>query len=255
MADPFTIAGYGLPQIGEFASGLGSFASALGFGSKKKKAPSIQAQVYAAGDMAYEQLNGRLKAASQARDLYGIHPLAALGAPSGGGSVSFQSGNDRMYDLEQMGQGVKRALNAGRTAVQRRLDELAIEKEEANIDYIRSQTAASQKAISRTSSTVAIRGNPDDTGNVEIVPHKVTSKDSVDSGIAAGLPPAFVTYDAGNGQVIELPYSEEGPSESLENLPLGLDYVKFAELYGKRGLAKYQIRQKWKKYQKHHLKN
>jgi hypothetical protein len=233
-------------SIGAFASGIGSLASGLGLGGGKKGPTAYEAAlagVNAEKERALQLPRYIVQGAKKA----GLHPLAVMGT-STPISVSAGYNGDKGVDFAQMGQGIDRALNAGRSATQRKLDELAVEKAGLENDYLRTQIAGSQKAIAGTGSTVAIRSNTDDTGNVEIVPHKVVSKSYEDGGRAAGLPPGFMQYDLGNGQTIELPYSEEGPSEALENLPLGLDYLKFAELYGKRNMSKSQLRAKWKRY-------
>ena len=241
-----------LSSIGSFASGLGSLASGFGLGGDD--GPGFTEQKNMAQDFTASQIRAKMlgsaRFATEAGKKYGLHPTVLLGQ-GGGQSATFQSGGGKSWNPAEIGQGVDRALNAGRSATQRKLDELALEKAGLENDYIRTQIAASQKAISGTAPTVAIRGNTDDTGNVEIVPHKVTSKKYEDSALAAGLPPGFMRYDLGNNQTIELPYSEEGPSEALENLPLGLDYLKFAELYGKRNLSKAALRKKWRQYKAH----
>jgi len=254
----FGITAAGLSGFGQAAGGLASIASAFGLG--QNDGPSFQTQLNdnltATRKITRAQNYHALEARIEAAKANGLHPLTAVGGGTTAGSMQAVY-KDKGPDLDKLGQGIDRALNAGRNATQRKLDELALEKAGLENDYLRTQIAGSQAAISGTAGTVAIRSNSDDTGNVELVPHKQTSKHADDSGRAAGLPPAFVRYDVGNGQTIELPYSEEGPSEALENMPIGLDYLKAAELYGKRYFKKtpgYWLAKQSRKLRKKHWK-
>jgi len=143
----------GLSSIGSFASGLGSIASSFGFGGSSNKAErlassydtEIQYAKKRASELPVHIVAGAKKA--------GLHPLSLLGS-SAMQSPSFSANYDKQGpDLAAMGQGIDRALNAGRSGMQRKLDELAIEKAGLENDYLRTQIAGSQAAIARTAAT------------------------------------------------------------------------------------------------------
>jgi hypothetical protein len=242
MVLPATLAAGGgflssLGTIGSFASGLGSLASGLGLGGNK--GPGINEQIN--HSLRHQKESARINNYSALDYRYqfakdrGLHPAAVLGVPASGGSSFSGSYNDRTIDLAQMGQGVDRALNAGRTGVQRKLDDLALEKAQLSNDYLRTQIAGAQKAITRTGATVPIgRGTDGSFDMVDIVPDEQTSKNSKDTGITAGTHSAFRIYDLGNGHVMEAPYNQEGWSEAIGEMPWPYKWYKMGEALTKR---------------------
>ena len=252
-----------LASIGSFASGLGSFASGLGIGGNKGPGAreirnhTINALTDQAKINNYDALAYR---AEFARD-HGLHKLAVLGVPPGNASAHFQAGgNDRTLDLAQMGQGVDRALNAGRAGIQRKLDDLALEKAQLSNDYIRAQIANSQAAAAKTASTIPVgnRGldgassdrlplQPSDL--VDIVKDRQITKNPNDTGRTAGNHSGFMELDLGGGVTAEVPITDGGSwAEAIGELPFFYKYPKMAEIMGKR--TGYKIRPYIKKFKK-----
>lgn len=238
--------------IGSFASGLGSLASGLGFGSKKGKglgeqlSTNLRWKKQEALDLPTHVVRGAKKA--------GLSPLTVMGmSPSYGPTIT--AGGSKGVDLEQFGQGVDRALNAGRNSVQRKLDEAALEHAQLSNDYLRTQIAGAQKAITRSGATPPIRSTEGETHvrTTNELPHS-DHPHTGDSGRSAGNPPGVIRYDLGRGTTIELPYSAEGPAESMEALPFGISQAKFIEMGLKRGYARVDLHRAWQRYKKHERK-
>ena len=223
-----------LGTIAGIASGIGSLASGFGLGSSKgpKAADVFDWQKKWEKKKALDGPSWLVKGAKKA----GLSPLAVLGTqPIGSPTVSV-GGSDNSFNPAEIGQGVSRALNAGRSAVERKMDDLLLEKAQLENDFLKTQIAGSVRAITNTGGTVPISSSPSTGtgGNVVVVPDTQVSKDKNDSGRTAGTHAAMSVYDLGNGQTIELPYSEEGPSESLESIPWPFNILKWAELGYKR---------------------
>lgn len=178
--------------------------------------------------------------------MYKIHPLAMLGAqmPQAGGAV---------YDntSDNMGQNIAGAISQGASSyftAQANKERIEIELEngklqnellKSQISSINTQNTGRIQPISRSSNS--------NMGQVDVVPHETVSKNENDTGQAAGTPPAMVEYDLGNGQTVELLYSQEGPSEGIESLPFPLKHIKMIEILAKRArnpLISYNERKK-----------
>ena len=166
-----------LGSIGSFASGLGSLASGFGLGGDD--GPGFTEQKNQAQDFTASQIRAKMlgsaRFATEAGKKYGLHPTVLLGQ-GGGQSATFQSGGGNSWNPAEIGQGVDRALNAGRTGVQRKLDELALEKAGLENDYIRTQIAASQKAIATSGATVALPNDVRDSHSNDVI-KRVGTKD------------------------------------------------------------------------------
>ena len=218
-----------LPAIATAAltSGASSLASGLvsSIFGKKSKGPSVQEQIIAQGNSAFEQnykgMEGRLKAATVFGKQYGIHPLAALGIPTTGGTIP-------QYDTGDIqGQNLGRAVGAAIEGYKNHaMEKLQLERAELENDLLRSQISNVNNQPGDPPAPVA--------GKVEGVPHRETSKRPNDSGVAAGLPPGLAEYDVGDGQKIILPYTEEGPGEAMENMSFPFNKIKEAEFWYKR---------------------
>ena len=101
----------------------------------------------------YYGIQDRVAGAVKAGKEHGLHATALLGVqPSGGGSFSAGYDTKPDPDFASMGQGIARAANAYRTGVQRKLDDLALEKAQLSNDYLKVQIAGAQKAITNTGS-------------------------------------------------------------------------------------------------------
>ena len=223
-----------LASLGSSLSGGGSFSSkiagfsplASAFGLGKKKKPSF-ATIASQNAKLVENTNaygvyGKVLGAKWA----GLHPLAALGSSTASPSVSINHDN-QSPDLGTLGQGVDRALNAGRGKIQRELDNLALEKAKLSNDYLRTQIAGARQSITNHAANPAL---PDgrlpnfipssaDSG-IDVRPSRGTVSSS-NRGIEKAITPAnkiFVGYD---GQPVLSPSSEY--AETLEgNWPVGV---------------------------------
>ena len=254
-----------IATVGSALSGASSFLGGLGFGKKEKKGPSMEEQLAA---QRQHQMTFDLDRPSWIRagaEKAGLHPLAVMGiSPASGPSYSLEGGRSKGVDLEAMGQGIDRMANAGRTQVQRKLDELALEQAELSNDYLRVQIAGAQKAISRSGATIPL-DSADTSGNasplfvprnrlVEVVKDQQTTKNPKDSGVTAGNHSGFMTIDLGNGRTAEVPKSDDW-AESIGEMPWLYKWGKMTEIMGKRFGAKHQVRERVteKKYSKKYL--
>lgn len=235
-------------SFGPWGTAIGAVAGGLlggfGGGSTKSSNPVMStAQINAAGDSTrvnnYEALRGRLWAATEYGKEYGINPLTALGAPVISGNpveiTGAEKHNPNGVDVREIGQGVERAVNAYRGKVQRQLDELALEKAQLSNDYLRTQIAGAQKAISSTASNpsfptsssldVVPSVNSDRIRNVksESVSHK-----KGDVGQEAASSPMWKKFHLDNDRSIMLP-----PNQSIEELGILMGSIKGAELINK----------------------
>lgn len=161
----------------------------------------------------------------------GLHPLFALQ-----GSGAAFSPNPIVVDNSQ-GEALSRAArSAGQTAdawlgQQAALDAqaAATSKDHAIAEYYRSEAARARQATNVSKPAlgdVVHQGAPNlPVGPVEgyydrrkVEPNPTFSRDSNFPSTGAGSSPAFRTYELMPGKLIDLPHTEEGPSEALENL-------------------------------------
>lgn len=197
----------------------------------------------------------------------GIHPVYALGAPTMSPSISAGIPSSQAYDqptinhpdanyLRQMGQDISRAISAVKTPAQKQLEQqqisqakAAVQKDEAIANYYNSMAAKNvQEANPGIPATTSAYVPGKNTGRDLVVqdlgfaydtaraePHRMISKRSYDAGIGAATNPFWNEYSFDNGFNVLLPYSEEGPSEALQNLSLmDIPYIlaKNKEHYG-----------------------
>lgn len=141
----------------------------------------------------------------------GVHPLFALGAaptnmptfgagvtPAGGGGGGGISAPSKL-EIEQM-QANTRLTNAQANLLEQ--------------DFIEKSKQASDNA------RLANKANITPSDWVQPQPDKQISAQSVDQSVTAGKHPGFREYViSGSGLKMDLPYSEEGPGEALENIP------------------------------------
>ena len=248
------------------ASSLGSLASSFGIGGSKKKAPEYSSYLKAyfgpgnfkngyntIAKMEEHQITNSINAKMKSAKQHGLSPLTMLGVPtSTGGAQAYVGGETNAPDISEMGQGIDRALNAGRLSTQRKLDQLQLEKLQLENDYIRTQIAGSQKAIANTSATTPIHsdrvansnnGNVSSNGAisgtdlVDIVKDEQITKNPNESAQTAGQHAAFMKIDVGGGRTVEVPYSQEGWAESLGEMPIPYKYGKTAEILIKRAMG------------------
>lgn len=158
----------------------------------------------------------------------GIHPLAALGASTHSFSpVSVGHEPDRSADFNvAMGQDISRAIQATRTAQERRLAELQLSNAQADLDgkIIDNQIRASQlqkmtspagvgPALPNANdfSTIPGQGN-----SVQVSPSKVFASQSPGSGIQAGTITSMQYSREANGNVSVVP-SEQGKERNEDD--------------------------------------
>lgn len=257
-----------LANVGGFMSGASSFLGGLGIGGGQKT-PRFSPTIKAWGldpkqnnltDLTRHQIMTDIGAKMGASKKYGIHPLSMLGLPSTSqGASAYVDGGSSGVDLNAMGQGIDRMANVGRSQVQRKLDELALEQATLSNDYLRVQIAGAQKAISQSGQTIPL-DNSDPSGNndarlplkhlpgVNVVADKQTAKNPRDSGSTAGKHAGFMTIDLGDGQYAEVPKTDEGWAEAIGELPMFYKYPKMAEIMIKRWAPAFTKKKYSKKY-------
>ena len=197
----------GLSGLGSFASGIGSLAGAFG-GGGQSAGRALSSQVEAQKGLNKYLATNSPSWAVQGAKAAGLHPLTVLGQSPSAGPITSTSSNNKP-DLAALGQGIDRALNAGRSETQRKLDTLALEKAQLSNDYLRTQIAGAQKAINNSGSTVPLTSYTL-AGNDKHPP--TTSKSN--RGIRHDIKPATQLYRNANGTVTA--YASEDLSESLE---------------------------------------
>lgn len=192
-----------LGTIGSVASGLGSLASGLGLGGKgsnwKGMRSGYEMQREYSNYAAQDALTNEKRRLRHLQKDIGLHPLSVVGTGNSysAPSVSVGGSSDNGVNFAEMGQGVDRAVNAGRSAVQRKLDELALEKAQLSNDYLRTQIAGSQKALLANNSgavppvlPVSPRGSSQSAGNASgAVGDILKNWRSQQVGIADGIAP------------------------------------------------------------------
>jgi hypothetical protein len=220
-------------------NGIGSLTSAFGGGSSSARASRL------AKEAEDRQLQNSLLYAEKyparvvkGAEIAGIHPLAALGInPSLSGGSHVSTGAEVS---NQMGQNISRAAKAlqsvGDRAHMRKMEDLALERAQLENDLLRGQITNVHKATTPAIGT----GRNDGQGNgvVEVTPDRQISKRKGDKGLTAGQHAAMRKYDLGNGQTMELPFNEEGPSEAIQSLPWPVSLIKWGELAYKRNWKK-----------------
>lgn len=158
----------------------------------------------------------------------GLHPLAALGASTASASPVYTATDS---GISQAGQGIARAISARQTQEERdhekRMRDLAIRKEMAEIALLESQTqqnrsnimssmnqannvanmrAAAERALmnqpGQPPATPRLDGVPRTapTGDVEVVPSEVETSVVYNPGISAGSPPSVQYYQNADGK-------------------------------------------------------
>jgi len=197
--------------LGPVFSGLGSIASGLGFGSKKKKPPSRQALRKDARLDTIADISARVEAAKRA----GLHPLSVLGIQPSGSMTSVTGGDS--FDPASIGQGIDRALNAGRNSIDRKIQEQQLEKLKAETDYVKSQTAGSVKAIMDTGAVPSMdsslsRASGAGQGITDYLKHRKINRVGLEDGIA---PKHKVMVDRGGNPIRVLNTEQVGDNEIL----------------------------------------
>lgn len=198
-----SIAGGGLSFLGQ------SNANASNSAFNYQQLANQQAQFDQQMAFAREQFNtggfvdiqNRINAAKA----FGVSPLAALGAPSfsptaipvgtiGGGMPEGNSLGSLGEGLSQAGQSIGRAIGAAKTAEEREQEALRIliskqtlEKNQADIDLIRAQTAS---VIARTAQGPAFPSVVGDTG--QVIPGQGNSRASSPGGVTMGSAGGYV---------------------------------------------------------------
>lgn len=149
----------------------------------------------------------------------GVHPLFALGAqiqpspaqyiPAGGG-ISGGGGGASMDIPDAMSVETHRAA-LGESAARTRLMNAQAD------DLVAQSAKASQEARDRQNANVQ-------QDKIKLMADQMTSAQSRDPSVSAGRDhPAYREYVVTQwGLKMDLPYSEEGPSEALENVPFYL---------------------------------
>lgn len=166
----------------------------------------------------------------------GLHPLYALGGSSAAFSPNpIVVGGDRSMGraLADAGQNLGRAIQAQQTSAQRIAEAQALELQAAQIDetdaradYYRSQAARNaQFGVGSSPFPMAGQPNRQETfeGQYDRILPKASEQESMSSnfpGAQAKITPFWGRYQTDDGQLLFLPYSDEGPSEVLENIPL-----------------------------------
>lgn len=148
------IAAYVVPSVISALGGLGaSMLSGRGGGSQSglheddwilwKKNYDMQKE------FAQNGLRWRVQDATNA----GLHPLAALGANIGspspvsvGGNMGHKAGRDFTW-LNRLGQDISRAVKSGLDPHERRMNELAEQKAQAEVNYIKSHNRKLEKDL------------------------------------------------------------------------------------------------------------
>ncbi len=236
-AQHYTNTGIG-STLGSLAGGpigavAGTLAETLLASAFADKGPGFREQLNTARTAQHKQIMGHFASTMKAAEVNKIHPLVALGiSPSSGGFSLSQDVSSGMG--QNIGRAVRSAFSGSRQ--EQELADLAVERAHLENDLLRSQISN-------------INYQPGDP-RVISKPDEETMKRRDDSGLGAALPPGFREYDMGHNQKIELPFSEEGPSEAIENLPFPIKQYKAFELFYKRNYPNTPsgLAQRWTEY-------
>lgn len=199
-------AGPTLSKIGTFAGGLGSLASGLGIGGGGSGAGAAARTAKSVGEAnlqnSYASARNLPKAIVKGAKRAGLHPLAVLGSPvAASQGVSVGGGaSSNGFDPASIGQGIDRALNAGRSGVQRKLDELALEKAGLENDYLRTQIAGSQRAITNTAAVPSLDSGDNLSGITDFLSKLTLNK----IGLKDGVEPLMKALVDQDGQTVNV---------------------------------------------------
>lgn len=150
----------------------------------------------------------------------GLHPLYAVGAAGASYSPSISVTGGTGEAISRMGQNISRGVYSSATKEEREKHDLelavlrsTIGENDARANYYNSEAARNAQAANVSKPIPlpdVIKPKPD-----EVVSHRGGNPSS-----GAGTHPAYREYTISrHGLKMELPYSEEGPGESLENIP------------------------------------
>lgn len=142
----------------------------------------------------------------------GVHPLFALGASVGGQGAYFVSGGSSAAQSPGgAGMDIPSAMDI-------EAHNAAMRESGARADMYTAQ-AAEASARARQAQSANVQQD-----HVKLVADQMTSSQSTDPSVSAGRDhPAYREYVVTQyGLKMDLPYSEEGPSEALENVPFYL---------------------------------
>lgn len=192
-------------------------------------------------DQSYNNNYLALKHRMNAANDFGLHPLTALGAqPVGSATASITSPTRNSPDFEAMGQGIDRALNYGRTQVQRELDDLALEKAKLSNDYLKVQIAGARQSIANHApitslphpsdgntvpSSFSPRLSRSGSDGVDRIKSDAVAHVSGDRSLEAGSSPMWKRFYIDNDRYINLP-----PNQSVDELGLPMSFIKSGEL-------------------------
>lgn len=150
----------------------------------------------------------------------GIHPLYALGANAPSFSPVQFPQSDAGFAAD-----IGRAVNsfANRDALEK-AQENAQEKHDVEIEVLRSEARKNDAVAQAAVDSVVARSNQPGTspvkpGQISGKADEVVSARQGDPSLGAGMHPAMREYIVGeHGLKMRLPFTEEGPGESLENI-------------------------------------
>lgn len=135
----------------------------------------------------------------------GIHPLYALGAPTMSYSASAGSSGPSLGEtLGGMGQDVSRAVAAGMSDAERRLQQLTLEKAGLENEYLRSQIASVNSRTIRESAPAFPAGSK--------IPEKVTPVTRTPGARIWGYDWESSPRTSDLGNYAENRYGDEGPA-------------------------------------------
>lgn len=177
----------------------------------------------------------------------GLHPLYAVGASGATYSPSISTGGGVGEAISRMGQNISRGVYASATKEEREKHDLelavlrsTVGENDARANYYNSE-AARNAQTANASKPIPM---PD---QIKPKPDEQVSHRSSDASQGAGTHPAFREYTISKyGLKMDLPYSEEGPGESLENIPWYMwpvviqhNRAKYGSDWGQRFIQEY----------------
>lgn len=213
---PWLASGAGL-----LGGALKSFGSLFGVGGARSDRKSAEKQArknrQLQMDFAKHGIRWRVQDAIRA----GVHPLYALGANLPSYSPVEIGGQGRGDEFREMGQALERAFSATASQEERLQQQLeldvlrsTIRENDARAGYFESEAARSRQS-DQTGPALSIGD-----GAVKTKPDEVISHRGWDASTVAGTHPGWTEYTLTKfGTKIRLPWSSEGPSETLENIP------------------------------------
>lgn len=170
----------------------------------------------------------------------GLHPLFALGGSGAtftpaAASINFDNGGVEMgRALAAAGQDLGRAISAQKTPVERQMEAAALrgaearaEKDFAEAAYWRSRAAREFQGTMSSSSLPLFFGSPNAMslfdGQYDVLqpkPAEIESRSSNNRSAGAGTHVFWRSYEINPGKTVYLPFSDEGPAEVLQSIPL-----------------------------------